>query len=135
MSQKAENSTLNIEKTEDFLIDEITPVSVLQCSKIVCYNNSATIAKWALDTNTARLSISPSHSGNETCTFDLNTLNIDDGTQFILNAIVINNICTSKVILEYDPDSNVTASFRLERTSSNPLLIFLGTTLNKYKKV
>ncbi|MEG2017820.1 MAG: hypothetical protein RR844_02790 [Clostridium sp.] len=134
MSQKAENSTLNIEKHEDFLVEEITLAPVLQCSKIVCYNNSATIAKWALDTNTARLSISPSHGGNEICTFDLSTLNIDDGTQFILKALVEDDDRTFKMILEYKSDSNVTANFRLERTSSNPLLIFLGTTLNKYKK-
>lgn len=134
MSQKAENSILDIEKHEDFLMEEITTVPVLQCSKIVCYNNSATIAKWALDTETARLLISPSHGGNETCTLDLSTLNIDDGTQFLLKALVVNNTRTFKMILEYKSNSNVTANFRLERTSSNPLLIFLGTTLNKYKK-
>ncbi|MDU4889884.1 MAG: hypothetical protein E6344_07845 [Clostridium sp.] len=133
MSKKAENSTLDIKKHDDCLIDDSNSSLVLQCSKIVCYNNSATIAKWALDNNTARLSISPSYGGNETCTLDLSTLNIDDGTQFILKALVVNNNLTSKVILEYNPDSNVTANFRLERTSSTLLLVFLGTTLNRYK--
>lgn len=134
MSIQAENNPCDMEKRDYNSFNNTSSVSVIKCSKIVCYNKSATITKWALDTNEARLSISPSQGGNETCTFDLSALNIDDGTQFVLKAIVVNNCRTSNVVLEYNPNSNITANFRLERTSLNPFLIFLGTTLNKYKK-
>lgn len=134
MNKMAEKYTLEVDETEPKMEIHLNYQPLIQCSRIICYNKSAGMTKWAIDSETSRLSISPSLNSNETWTFDLSTMKIPDGTQIILKSLAENNR-TSTIILEYYSHSNIAVSFRLERTKSNPLLVFLGTSSYKFKRI
>lgn len=134
MNAMAENYTLEMDETEYTLHTKDNSLPLIQCSRIVCYNKSATMTKWVLESKSSTICLSPALDSNETWTFDLSTIEIPDGTQLILKSVSDNNR-TSTLMLEYASDSNITVSFRLERTALNPLLVFLGTSLNRFKRL
>lgn len=134
MSKKAENYRTDMAEAVENLTISSPSISVLPCSKIVCYNQSAAITRWALYTKSTRIHLSPNLGENESWTLDLNALNVTDGTQFVLKAIVVDKERTGNIIIEYSSASNITVNYRLERNKLNPLLVFLGTTIDRYKK-
>ena len=101
---------------------------IVQCSKVVAYNDVGVITKWALILlNGLNIYQSGRYTANKTCIIELGDIALLPGTQFELKSLAIAAPdSTSTVILEYVPESNATTYFSLVGEALANHLKYLG---------
>lgn len=98
---------------------EETEPTIIQCSELYGYNRAGVVTRWGLfDLDGTQLFVSDRHPKNEVYTLNLTELYLTPHTQLRFKAVVsAGDDSTSKEIIEYVPDSHISAYYKLTGTA------------------